>query len=364
MLNDAGMPPLDIGPDDPILAYFASARGPAEVDALNFDSPAVAALKASGIKLVVPLVNQGELVGLLNLGPRMSEQDYSTDDRTLLERLATQAAPAVRVALLVRAQEAEARARERIAQELEVARLIQQNFLPKHVPELIGWQLAARYQPAREVGGDFYDFIELPEGCLGIVLGDVSGKGVPAALLMSATRAVLRASAQRLMAPGEVLRRANEVLCPDMPRNMFVTCFYAVLDPVSARLRYANAGQSLPYLRTETGVVELRACGMPLGLLPDMGYDEKEVEVVPGASVLFHSDGLAEAHDVEGQMFGMPRLRALVASGSGGAELISQLLAELGRFARAGEQEDDVTLVTLERAPDGADYDGSHERVG
>ena len=191
---------------------------------------------------------------MLNLGPRLSEQEYSSDDRKLLDNLAAQAAPALRVGQLVREQQAEAATRQRFEQELEVAKLIQQNFLPKQLPELTGWQVAAYYRPAREVGGDFYDFIPLPEGRVGFVIGDVTDKGVPAALVMAATRSVLRASAQRLVEPGEVLERVNEHLCPDMPEKMFVTCLYGVLDPESGHFRFANAGHDLPYVKTAGGV--------------------------------------------------------------------------------------------------------------
>jgi hypothetical protein len=194
--------PIDIAPNDPLLAYLQSATGAVDVEALELDSPALAELKAAGVKLAVPLVSQGELIGVLNLGPRLSEQEYSSDDRKLLDNLAAQAAPALRVGQLVRQQQAEAATRQRFEQELEVAKLIQQNFLPKQLPELSGWQVAAYYRPAREVGGDFYDVIPLPEGKVGFVVGDVTDKGVPAALVMAATRSVLRASAQRLVNPG------------------------------------------------------------------------------------------------------------------------------------------------------------------
>jgi GAF domain-containing protein len=136
-------PPIDIAPDDPIVAYFLSAPGAIEVDKLHLDSPALTALRAAGVKLAIPLVSQGELVGLLNLGPRLSEQDYSPDDRGLLNTLATQAAPAVRVAQLVREQQAEARTRERIEQELRIARIIQQTLLPQELAHISGWQLGA-----------------------------------------------------------------------------------------------------------------------------------------------------------------------------------------------------------------------------
>src|SRR5215218_10926415 len=180
-------PPVEIAPNDPLVAYFQSASGPVDLDSLRLDSPALAQLRSTGSRMVVPLVSQGELIGLLNLGPRRSEQEYSVDDRKLLQDLAGHAAPAVRVAQLVREQQAEIRERERIEQELEVARLIQQRFLPQELPDLPGWHVAAYYQPAREVGGDFYDFLELPDGQLGIVVGDVTDKGVPAALVMATT---------------------------------------------------------------------------------------------------------------------------------------------------------------------------------
>ncbi|RZT16813.1 serine phosphatase RsbU (regulator of sigma subunit) [Kribbella sp. VKM Ac-2569] len=344
--------PVDIAPNDPLLAYLQSASGAVDVEALELDSPALAELKAAGVKLAVPLVSQGELIGVLNLGPRRSEQEYSSDDRKLLDNLAAQAAPALRVGQLVRQQQAEARTRQRFEQELEVARLIQQNFLPKQLPELSGWQVAACYQPAREVGGDFYDVIPLTDGQVGFVIGDVTDKGVPAALVMAATRSVLRASAQRLIEPGAVLERVNEHLCPDMPAKMFVTCLYGVLDPDTGHFRFANAGHDLPYVKTALGSVELRARGMPLGLMTGMKYEERETLLAPGDSLLLHSDGIVEAHDPQGQMFGFPRLKEAVARYPGGGELIDLVLADL--HAHTGpdaEQEDDITMVVLQREP-------------
>jgi serine phosphatase RsbU (regulator of sigma subunit)/anti-sigma regulatory factor (Ser/Thr protein kinase) len=344
--------PVDIAPNDPLLAFFQSGAGAVDIENLSLESPGLRALRQAGVRLVVPLVSQGELIGLLNLGPRLSEQEYSSDDRRLLETLAGHVAPAVRVAQLVREQEAEARGRERIEQELRIAQIIQQNFLPQQPPAMPGWRMTAHYQPAREVGGDFYDFISFPDGRLGIVIGDVTDKGVPAALVMAATRSSLRAAAQRCSAPGEVLRLANDLLCPDIPPNMFATCLYCLLDPATGRLVFANAGHNLPYVRTATGVHELRAVGMPLGLMPDMEYEEKQVTVAPGECVLFHSDGLAEAHNPANEMFGFPRLMGIVAGHSTGSDLIPRLLRELKAFAGDDrEQEDDVTLVTLTREP-------------
>jgi serine phosphatase RsbU (regulator of sigma subunit) len=351
-LQEAG-PELEIAPNDPIVAYFASASGVVEIDKLDLDSPALRAMKEADIKVVVPLVSQGELIGLLNLGPRLSQQEYSADDRKLLNDLATQTAPAVQVAQLVRQQQQQAQERERIEQELRVARLIQQTLLPKAVPELGGWDVADFYQPAREVGGDFYDFLEFEDGHLGIIVGDVTDKGVPAALVMATTRTMLRASAQRLDSPGAVLRQVNDVLVPDMPPNMFVTCFYSILDPRSGRMRYANAGQDLPYQRHKGragDTSELRA-GMPLGLMPGMSYEEKEAMLEAGDSILFYTDGLVEAHDPQREMLGIPRLQGFIGAHPGGAPMIDFLLEELARFVGDGwEQEDDITLVTLQRS--------------
>src|SRR6266508_2109909 len=280
----ASMAEPEIAPNDPLLAYFSGAHSTVDLDTLDLDSPALEALRAEGTRLVVPLVSQGELIGLLRLGPRRSEQEYSHDDRKLLDDLAAHAAPAVRVAQLVRQQQAEIRDRERIEQELKVAQLIQQQFLPREVP-----------------------------------------------------------------------KRANELLLDEMPPNMFVTCLYAVLDPAAGMLRFANAGHNLPNLRSQDGVTELRAAGMPLGLLPDMDYEEHEATLGPGDSLLLHSDGLAEAHSPDGEMFGFPRLAKLCGERDGGEALIDPLLAELAAFTGQGwEQEDDITLVTLQRRAGGA----------
>src|SRR5215203_3260634 len=242
--------------------------------------------------------------------------------------------------------------RERIEQELRVARSIQHASLPEKVPDLEGWQISPFYKPAREVGGDFYDFHLLSDGRLGVVVGDATGKGVPAALVMASARSMLRAVAQTSNSPGDVLRRVNDPLATDIPPNMFVTCFYAILDPKSGILTYANAGHDLPYLHRDGDAEELRARGMPLGLMPGMGYEEKETILEGGEAALLYSDGLVEAHDPEGEMFGFPRLRALVAEHGEQRSLGDFLLEELSSFVgESWEQEDDITLLTLRCSP-------------
>jgi serine phosphatase RsbU (regulator of sigma subunit)/anti-sigma regulatory factor (Ser/Thr protein kinase) len=347
-----------ISETDPLFAYMQSAPGPVDIVRLELASPSLDELRAAGITLVVPLVAHGELIGTLNLGPRLSEQEYSTDDRRLLTTLAAQAAPAIRVAQLVREQTAEAAERERFGEELRVAQLIQQQFLPRELPNLPEWQVAAYYGPARVVGGDFYDFIDLGNGRIGVAVGDVTDKGVPAALIMARTHSILRAEAPRLVDPGRVLSRANELLLPEMPDNMFVTCLYGVLEPATGRFVFANAGHNLPCVRTDDGIVEPRATGLPLGLLPNSIYEEAEARIGPGDEVLLYSDGLVEAHNLDREMYGFPRLREAVAFESGsGSDVIDRLLVRLHAFTGPGwEQEDDITLVTLRRSRSAVDW--------
>jgi serine phosphatase RsbU (regulator of sigma subunit) len=189
-------------------------------------------------------------------------------------------------------------------------------------------------------------------------VGDATGKGVPAALVMSTTCGMLQLAAQSSdssSSPGEVLERVNGTLFARIPPNMFVTCFYAMLDPKSGSLSYANAGHNLPCCRRDdehAAATDLSARGMPLGLMPWMSYEEKETVLAPGEGVLFYTDGLVEAHNPQGEMFGTPRLRDLLSEYPEGGRLLSvTLMEELRRFTGEGwEQEDDIILLTLQRS--------------
>ncbi len=312
---------------------------------------------ATGDKVVTRFVarathDRGELMGVAPSGKELAFMPVIIQ-RISEGKIAEEWGASMGLSELLRSQrlEQEIRERERIEQELKVARRIQQASLPEEVPQLEGWQISPHYQPAREVGGDFYDFFELPNGHLGLVVGDATGKGVPAALVMASARSMLRAVAQALgsSSPGDVLGRVNDALVTDIPANMFVTCFYAILDPKSGHLVYANAGHDLPYLHRNGGAEELRARGMPLGLMPGMSYEEKGITLQAGEAALFYSDGLVEAHDPEGEMFGLTRLRALIAEHGEERSLEDFLLEELYSFVGEGwEQEDDITLLTLE----------------
>jgi serine phosphatase RsbU (regulator of sigma subunit) len=342
---------ITVADNDPLIVYMLSHPSAAEIDRLQLDAPLLQDLKARAMEIVVPLASQGELIGLLALGPHLKGEEYTREERSMLDTLVPQVAPALRVAQMVQEQQEQVRERERIEQELRTAQAIQHAFLPKDVPELPGWQLVPYYQPAREVGGDFYDFLPFEDGRLGLVIGDVTDKGIPAALVMTATRTMIRTAAQGIFSPSEVFARVNDLLYAETPPGMFVTCFYAVLDPQSGWLHYANAGHDLPYWRHNGGISELRATGMPLGIMPGTRYDDYEVTLAPGDSVLFYSDGLVEAHNRQREMFGLPRLKMLLEEDADGVSFIDFLLSELKGFTGEGwEQEDDVTLVGLHRA--------------
>lgn len=352
--------PVAIPDHDPLMGYLLGAGGPVEIDKVELDSPALQRLREMGVHLLVPLISQGELIGTLNLGRRLSDQPYSSDDRRLLSGLAAQVAPAIRLAQMVEQQEAQAKEKERIDQELKVAALIQHTLLPKELPSMAGWEIDAYYRPARAVGGDFYDFIPMPDGRLGVVVGDVTDKGVPAALVMATTRSTLRGAAATSSDPGVILAKTNDVLVAEIPPAMFVTCLFGVLEPSSGSFAFANAGHNLPYVRTSEGVVELRATGMPLGLMPGMSYEVNHAVLAPGESMLLTSDGIVEAHSPAGEMFGFPRLMGLVGGASGASHLQSSVITALEAFCGEGhEQEDDITMVSIRRTSSAQDSAGA-----
>jgi serine phosphatase RsbU (regulator of sigma subunit) len=350
---------FEVTASDPLVAHLRAAPGVVQLDKLDSGGPALEKMRRAGAELIVPFISQRELIGWLALGPRLSEQAYTTDDRTLLRSFAAQVGPALRVAQLVEEREAEALERARLDYELRFARSIQQALLPKETPELRGWQIDVYWQPARAVGGDFYDFLALPDGRLSLVIADVADKGIPASIVMATTRSILRGTARRMLSPGEALAQANDILVPELPQGMFVTCLYALLDPATGRLQYANAGHNWPYRQVDGRVAELRATGMALGLIAGMRYDEYETTVLPGESLLLYSDGLTEAHSPSGEMLGSHRLQALLEAHTGSSEpVIGYLLRELTAFTGADwAQEDDVTLLSVRRSKDQAMVD-------
>jgi serine phosphatase RsbU (regulator of sigma subunit) len=334
---------------DPLVAFFMANPNILEIRSFQLSSTALTALKRAGVSISVPLIGQGQFIGLINLGSRLSGQEYSIDDYHLLTILGSQVAPALRVAQLVHQQQIEIFEREKEVYEMSVARMIQQNFLPKQLPDLSHWQVAAHYQPARAVGGDFYDFHSYPDGRIGFIIGDVSGHGVPAALMMVSVRSTLRDAARQCDSPGEILRHANNHIYQEMPPSMFATCLYVILDPVCGEITFANAGHNLPMRWADHTIEELWASGFPLGIMEDAEYDEYHATIQPDECLLLFSDGLVEAHDNSREMFGEERIKDILTNRTGNAlEIIADLLKEMTLYiGEEAEQEDDVTIVTL-----------------
>jgi phosphoserine phosphatase RsbU/P len=273
----------------------------------------------------------------------------------------------------LKAAQAQIIEQEKLEYELSMARQIQQALLPEELPQLPGWDVGAYWQPARAVSGDFYDFIPLTERYLAIVVADVTDKGVPAALVMAVTRSVIRAVAKAACAssgcvsPGSLLEQINEVLCPDMPLSMFVTCLLAVLDVETGTLTYANAGHPPFYQSNHQSISQQRARGIPLGLICGTHYEEKQIHLAEGDSLLMFSDGLTEAHDSSDDMFGFERIQASLAQFNDNpkltaGELIQAMLEQLAAFTGPGtEQEDDVTLVSIRRVIRSSTVGGQRE---
>ena len=267
--------------------------------------------EAAGVKLVVPLVSQGELIGLAQPRARGSP---TRSTRPTTASCSTRSPPRPRrrsgSPSSSAAQEAEARSRERLEQELRVATLIQQHFLPQQLPDLPGWQVAAYYRPAREVGGDFYDFIELPDGRIGIVIGDVTDKGVPAALVMAATRSVLRASAQRIVSPGRGARAGQRPACARTCRRR---CSSPACTASSSR-RPAGSASRTPATtcRTSAPTTGSSSCARPAcrsACCPGIDYEETEASLEPGETCCSTATASPRRTTPDGEMFGFPRLR-------------------------------------------------------
>jgi serine phosphatase RsbU (regulator of sigma subunit) len=236
-----------------------------------------------------------------------------------------------------------------LTQEMRVARRIQRGLFPRQSPTVDGFAIAARCEPARETGGDFFDFIDLKDGRLGVIVADVAGKGMPAALLMANARSTWRAEARLGFGPAETLRRANRSLYPDIDSNRFVTCVYAVLDPAARQMALASAGHPLALLRNDAKTEEIEVYGLPLGLTPDASYDEVQVALEPGETVLLYTDGITETMNASREMYGFERLAAFLQNeGNCSAENLVQLTwSDVRTYSGDVAQEDDITLVAL-----------------
>ena len=297
--------------------------------------------------LAVPLSVKGDVLGVMVL------EEAKTAHRSRERRLEIIAGIGHQAALAVqndRVQQ-EMAERERLERELQLAHEIQQAFMPSRSPDLPGWELAFTWRAARQVAGDFYDFFELPDRRLGLVIADVADKGMPAALFMALTRTLMRAAALEKASPAAVLARANDLLVPDAQHGMFVTAVYAVLSLGTGELAYANAGHNLPLLlRADAWELErLHKGGMALGVLEGARLREHVVSLEPGDSLVFYTDGITEAFSPEGEMYGEERLRATIqAAGGGSAQAMLEAIdGSVLAFVGDASPSDDRTLVVL-----------------
>jgi sigma-B regulation protein RsbU (phosphoserine phosphatase) len=310
-------------------------------------------LERLNARLVVPLVTKGCALGFIVLGEKLSEEPYSAEDRELLGTVAEQAAIALDYSTLIE----HVAERERLEREIQIASEVQARLLPSEGPRIEGLRYFASCRPARGVGGDFYDFLGLGPGRLGIGVGDVAGKGISAALLMASLQALLRshavADADR---PVDLVRELNRHLCETTDDARFATFFFAAYDQASRRLKYINAGHVPPLVvrapdreNGETQVERLASSGTPLGLFEDGDWRSEEIELRPGDRLLMFSDGLTEASGPEdGEMFGEQRLLDIVrrlGKAIDEQELLRRILDEVDRFGGRGAPQDDITLV-------------------
>lgn len=306
------------------------------------------------------LVFQGRAIGVIRLYDRQVRQ-FDESEKRLIRSMAQQAAVAVEQARLLKIQERE----QRIERQLQLAADVQRRMLPRSIPQLPRLELAARYVPSLELGGDFYDFIDLPEGNLGIAIGDVVGKGVAAALLMASVRASLRAHVQDVYHIDDVLQRVNQALCRDTRDNEFATIWYGVVDRNHLRVTYAAAGHDPPLVfhappnraPTSADVDELSIGGMAVGIDPLQRYQRGTYDLRPGDLVVAYTDGLTDVLNFNGKRFGKARLQQAILTllaqepDAPAARVIEHVFWELRQFSGILERPDDQTIIVMRVKP-------------
>lgn len=306
-------------------------------------------LQAMGSQVLLPMNVQDRLVGFVSLGPKRSEEPYSSRDLRMLESVAGQTALALENSRLTAAVAAEVAQRERLNRELEIARDVQQRLLPQKLPVVEGLDYAGHCRPAQSVGGDYYDFLLTPEGRLAMAIGDVSGKGIPASLLMASLQASLRGLVISGGAePAKLIENMNRLIYEASPRNVFATFFFAVYDSRQRTLVYVNAGHNAPLLfRCGAPPMRLNPTGVALGLTGKSQYRQFEIVLEPGDVLLAYTDGVTEAMNAVQEEFGEERLEAAVAGAlhDRAPQLIVKVNEAVDRFVAGAPQHDDLTVV-------------------
>jgi len=300
-------------------------------------------------ELVLPLAVNQKVLGILSLGPKRSEEPYSKADMRLLGSVATQTGLALENSRLAEEVAAEVAQRERINREIEIAREVQERLFPQNLPEIDGLDYAGYCRPASGVGGDYYDFLSLPDGRLGIAIGDVSGKGIPAALLMASLRASLRGQTiQGVSDLATLMSNVNKLIYESSPSNRYATFFYAQYDAVTRNLTYVNAGHNPPLVfRKPYDVLRLETGGPVVGLLPMSSYEQATIVLEPGDMLVAFTDGISEAMDLVNEEWGEEGLIAAAWKlyGTGAQQTMHQLMVAADKFVSGARQHDDMTLI-------------------
>lgn len=300
--------------------------------------------------LCVPLKSKDRILGTVYVDNRIQAGIFTQADLELLSAIASSAAVALENArLYLLAVE-----KGRLEQELAMAFQLQASLLPAETPQVPGWEFAARWLPARQVAGDYYDFIPGQGDQWGVVVADVSDKGMPAALFMALTRSIVRASMDHTLFPMEGMRRANRLICADSTSGMFVTLFYAMLDPEKSQLTYINAGHNPALLYKAGGsprLIPLGRTGMALGVWVDSEYEQHTLLFNPGDCLVFYTDGVTDSMDSQGNPFGMDALEQIVLrhGGDSAQEMATILEQAIASHAGPTERFDDITIVVLKR---------------
>jgi phosphoserine phosphatase RsbU/P len=303
-----------------------------------------------GPELLLPLTVKDRLLGFLSLGPKLSEEPYSPTDVALLESVASQTGLAMENSRLTEAVASEVAQRERLSRELEIAREVQQRLFPQSGPEIAGLDYAGKCRPASSVGGDYYDFVLMCDGRLGIAIGDISGKGVPAALLMASLQASLRGLA--ISNPPQLsplMENLNRLIYDASPSNRYATFFYGVYDPKSREFMYVNGGHNPPMIFRGGDVLRLEEGGPVVGLFGPAQYAQGLVTLEAGDTMVLFTDGVSEAMNGADEEFDEPRLIESVRSGAGmkATDLIDHVMIECDAFVAGAPQHDDMTLVVV-----------------
>jgi sigma-B regulation protein RsbU (phosphoserine phosphatase) len=299
--------------------------------------------------LCVPLQIKGATVGVIYVDNRLQIGVFMPADLEILTTIASSAATAIENARLYQI----AVEKGRLEQEMQMARELQANFIPQHVPEIPGWEIAASWQPAQAVSGDYYDFLTLDADKLGLVIADVSDKGMPAALFMTLTRTIVRASMEVASQPAAGIAQANRLICADAVNGMFVTLCYLQLDPATGELVYVNGGHNPPwhYRETDEQPVPLTRTGILLGVDDTAAYEQRRIHLEPGDFAVLWTDGLSDALNSEGQEFGEQRMHQVLQlqRQASAHELLDALTAAVGDFVGDTPSFDDITLVVVKR---------------